>query len=332
MTSGPARDNGTRVFVATTAEDAQVVGSDVFHPHDIRVHGDETGFQMKLVAASIGPITLGRLEYSTEVEIRTSELTDAYQVNIPMRGHLLTASGPMNTVATPHRGAVYRCDAQSLLRGWSSPHPSPVLAVKIDRRALEQQLGRHLGVEIDCPIPFGLALDLDSVEGRQWVTVVEAITGQLDRPWIMATNPLVVDPFAELLMGGLLLAAEHAYSDRLRAPARLLPRSVRAAVDYIEAHAAEPLTVAGVAHSVGVSVRTLQVSFREVLGTSPMRYVRTVRLRGARRQLLASDHHDMSVTDIAHSWGFLHVGRFAGDYRTEFGVSPSDDLRSQSRP
>lgn len=84
------------------------MGADLFYPHELHVIGDEASFSMSLSAASIGPVTIGRLEYSSEVEIVTSELGDAYQVNIPIMGDLETRCGTAHTVATPHQGAVYR--------------------------------------------------------------------------------------------------------------------------------------------------------------------------------------------------------------------------------
>ncbi|WP_207954623.1 helix-turn-helix domain-containing protein [Saccharopolyspora elongata] len=35
-----------------------------------------------------------------------------------------------------------------------------------------------------------------------------------------------------------------------------------------------------------------------------------------------------SVSDVAHRWGFTHLGRFASSYRKRFGVHPSQTLRN----
>lgn len=321
------RRSGVKTYLSDDIAEARSIGGEVYYPHEIRLLGSDRNFQMRMTAASLGAVTLGRLDYSTEVEIYTNELRDSYQVNIPMRGELITGSGPTRTVATPHRAAVYRCDQRSLLRGWASPYPTPVLALKIDRRALENQLAARLGREIVDPIIFGLEFDLDSVVGRQWLSLVEVLSHQLDSPEALALHPIVAAPMAECLMNGLLVAAEHDYRAELYEPKPALPSIVRLAVDYLEEHAQHPLTVADVAKNVGVSVRSLQVGFRTSLGTTPMRKLKDIRMQKARKELLNADPARASVTEIAQRWGFVHVGRFAGEYKDAFGVSPSEDLR-----
>jgi len=47
----------------------------------------------------------------------------------------------------------------------------------------------------------------------------------------------------------------------------------------------------------------------------------------ARRRLLDGDPRPSSVTNVATGLGLFHLGRFAGNYRGQFGESPSDTLR-----
>lgn len=328
MSSPVSRENGTMSYLSDDIDDARTLGGELFYPHEVRVLGNEREFQMKITAATFGPVTIGRLSYSTEVEIYTNELRDAYQVNIPMRGELLTGSGRERIIATPHRAAVYRCDQRSLLRGWSLPYATPVLALKIERHALEDQLAARLGIEVDNPIVFELPLDLDTTVGRQWLSLVEGLSHQLDSPELLALHPLVAAPMAECLMSGLLVASQHDYRSRLYDPKPALPGTVRLAIDYLEARAQDPVTVVDVAKHVGVSVRALQVGFQNSLGTTPMRQLKMIRLQRVRKDLLNADPQFEGVTEVARRWGFVHVGRFAGEYKAMFGVSPSSVLRT----
>jgi len=36
-----------------------------------------------------------------------------------------------------------------------------------------------------------------------------------------------------------------------------------------------------------------------------------------------------TVTEVATRWGFLHFGRFAGDYQKQFGEKPSETLQRE---
>lgn len=75
---------------------------------------------------------------------------------------------------------------------------------------------------------------------------------------------------------------------------------------------------------VGASPRKLEYCFRDVLGITPAKYLRALRLHGARRELKRGGE---GVYDVAAHWGFWHLGEFAADYRRQFGELPSQTLR-----
>lgn len=84
-----------------------------------------------------------------------------------------------------------------------------------------------------------------------------------------------------------------------------------------------PPSVAALCVALGVSRRTLQNCFHEVLGMSPVAFLRAVRLAGVRRML----HTAPSVTHAAAHWGFWHFSNFAHDYRSLYGELPSVSWR-----
>jgi transcriptional regulator GlxA family with amidase domain len=112
-------------------------------------------------------------------------------------------------------------------------------------------------------------------------------------------------PFVDSLVRGFLLAAEHPHRDTLARDERLgAPRAIRTAVEIIEAEAHLPLTLSAIADRSHISVRTLQQGFQRYLGTSPMAYLRAVRLRQAHQMLLRSDPSSVTVASVACQWGF----------------------------
>ncbi|RJF92067.1 helix-turn-helix domain-containing protein [Noviherbaspirillum saxi] len=62
-----------------------------------------------------------------------------------------------------------------------------------------------------------------------------------------------------------------------------------------------------------VSRRTLQYCFEEVVGMSPLNFLRTVRLNAVRRELFFKCQLGQ-VTEVAMSWGFRHLSQFASDF------------------
>ncbi|EPC02994.1 hypothetical protein L861_22040 [Litchfieldella anticariensis FP35 = DSM 16096] len=115
----------------------------------------------------------------------------------------------------------------------------------------------------------------------------------------------------------------HRGIERIQRQAPLVaPRHVRAAVDYMHAHLHQSLTMADIAAAVGVSVRSLQAAFRRFYDTTPMNYLRRLRLEAVHQEL-ASPENRLPVSEVALKWGFVHLGRFAAQYRAAYGVYPS---------
>lgn len=89
----------------------------------------------------------------------------------------------------------------------------------------------------------------------------------------------------------------------------------------------EPLSFHAICRHVGASPRKVEYCFHDVLGVSPARYLRAVRLNRARRDLREAAAANVRVLDVASRWGFWHLGQFAQDYKRQFGELPSQTLR-----
>lgn len=104
-------------------------------------------------------------------------------------------------------------------------------------------------------------------------------------------------------------------------------RTLAAAIAFIDSHADRDITLAQVAAAACVGPRAVQLAFRRHRDTTPLRYLRTVRLDRARAALMAADPTaGATVTEIAARWGFGHQGRFAAQYRRVYGELPSTTL------
>jgi len=135
-------------------------------------------------------------------------------------------------------------------------------------------------------------------------------------------------PFIDSLVRGLLIAADHPHRHEVddgRCP-HSMPKTIRTAIDIIEARPHLPMTVSSLAAQSNISVRSLQQGFRRTLGTTPMAYLREVRLRRAHRALLDSDPTTATVLSIANQWGFTNIGRFAAMHAARYGETPSTTL------
>jgi AraC family ethanolamine operon transcriptional activator len=106
-------------------------------------------------------------------------------------------------------------------------------------------------------------------------------------------------------------------------------RVVALAREYIHAHRSEAITVPKLCEQVHVSRRTLQYCFEDVLGMSPMVYLRMMRLNGVRRQLNDGAPGEVAIGDVAGAWGLSNFSQFSSDYRKLFGLCPSATLKAR---
>lgn len=112
-----------------------------------------------------------------------------------------------------------------------------------------------------------------------------------------------------------------------------LPRRIHiahAAHDYLHMQSHRPVSMAELCTAVGAPERTLHLAFHETYGMPPKQYMKLQRLNGAHHALLQAGTMN-TVSQIAMDWGFLHLGRFAIDYRDLFGETPSETLMRRKR-
>jgi AraC family ethanolamine operon transcriptional activator len=130
----------------------------------------------------------------------------------------------------------------------------------------------------------------------------------------------------EMLLAALdtTTAPQHTRSDQTR---QAHSRVVRLAEDYALAHASDRLYVTDLCVATGLSERTLQYAFQEVMGMSPLAYLTRLRLHRVRQALRMATHGSTTVSAEALNWGFWHFGDFARAYRDLFGELPSETLR-----
>lgn len=92
-----------------------------------------------------------------------------------------------------------------------------------------------------------------------------------------------------------------------------------------------PVTILDLSARLRTSQRTIQKSFHAVTQTTPVDYLRSIRLNAVRRQLLSTSAPALSVGQAAANWGFFHLSHFATAYKCLFGQLPSQTRRAVAR-
>ena len=76
-----------------------------------------------------------------------------------------------------------------------------------------------------------------------------------------------------------------------------------------------------------ISRRGLQNSFRQIADTTPVHYLRGLRLNLVRTRLMSTRQAQLSVSQAAADQGFGHLSHFTERYKALFGELPSQTLR-----
>lgn len=176
------------------------------------------------------------------------------------------------------------------------------------------------------------ALDADPGDDRDGWTerMDDALAESFARLLDSLDDPLerrVVTPLIEREIVFRLLCSEHARPLR-RAVGADDPR-IRAAMRYAREHAADSLTVDGLAKHVAMSPSHFAHRFREVARMSPMRFVKNVRLGQAR---LAMVRDGLGASEAALAVGYASPSHFTRDFKSRYGATPAAyarDLRER---
>ncbi len=99
---------------------------------------------------------------------------------------------------------------------------------------------------------------------------------------------------------------------------------------FVSEHTLRTVTMTELCDLVHMSRRSLQYSFEDVLGTSPLKYLRNVRLNAVRREIQKGIGDDRTIASLAADFGFWHAAQFSADYKQLFGESPSQTLKTDA--
>lgn len=298
----------------TRVDEAEDAVTRVFLPHRITPASTGAPLDMRLNAVRLGSITAAYLVYGQRLDMRTNDLA-AYHFDLPVAGRSRSSFGRESVDAETGETVPYLPGEPAVI-AWSADCAQ--LCLMVDRRPLEQRLSAMLGRQVD-RIGFATAPQ------RGVLDVLAPFLQEFEGPGLLRRHPLAANTLEQLLLDGLLLTLQHDFREEIETQHHIPPGPVRRAVEMLEERPDEPWTTTTLAAAVAVSARALQAGFRRHAGVSPAMYLRNVRLGKVHDDLTAAAP-GLTVTESAVSWGFIHLGRFAGAYRERFGESPSETL------
>lgn len=327
----PALADREIFYTEDVREAARLIGQ-ALAPARLAVSGNDVGFAATMNGVRLRTVSMLYLDLHVAASLEFPAMGNFYAVFMPMNGRVLCrhhdpdvedrefeANTIRALVTSPGSALTMRLDDDT-----------PLLLFRIEEQAMLEYLVRMRGRKLTKPLTFSPEFDLTTDVAVRWHAAVQLVHTEVFHKGSLLQGGYGISGLEDLLMNSLLLTQPSTYHDEFIRPSEKPVRPVvQAAMDYIDRNLGEAITMESIARNVHMSVRSIQQAFREELGVSPMTYVRDRRLERVHQELsdaLPSD--GVTVTDVAHRWGFHHLGSFASEYRKRWGTTPSETLRS----
>ena len=205
-----------------------------------------------------------------------------------------------------------------------------LVGIKISEHEMRQQIEAMLDRPVRKPVTFARRLNLNTRASRNWLALVRILARETGRPDGVLAHQLAIENLQQQLLEGLLLIQPHNYAEALAKDEHAANLAVvNRAIDLMHAYPQIAWTTVQLATATGVSPRALQKTFQRSGQPPPMTYLRRLRLDRVRAELAIGSPTTETVTAAGSRWGFLHMGRFAEQYRELFGETPSQTLRAR---
>lgn len=323
--TSPARqllDAYPRVRARSADAASEGVGR-IFSPHRLEVRGDARALDVRHNRYQLCDLSINVLHYGTEVLIDPGERGDFYLVQLPLEGCGRLSTGRCEIELDPRTLSLLQPQTRSRMT-WSGD--CTMVLVQVPRASVQQRTASW-----DLPGTPRLAVTrprTDAAVGGWWQAVLD-LTHNIDRfgdTWLR--QPAAASAVEELLLSAFTSLLQEPPGD-FGGSRPSDERCLRRAREYILAHADRALTLEEIARHAGVGPRTLEAVFKRQGQAPPLAFARRHRLQRVHDRLREAwaSGQALSVTDVAMAHGFLHMGRFAAQYRAQFGVPPSQTLR-----
>ncbi|MBG0511170.1 AraC family transcriptional regulator [Agrobacterium sp. MOPV5] len=285
--------------------------------------GPAKSFQWSTDIWTNGALTLVAGQYHNEWRVKAVPQTAKWLSILSVNEGAIDVSLGQRTIGgRPERLVLVNNHEADHFSVRGAPHISNVL--RLDWSIIVQAVSLIFEVPLEGSLDLSPMVDFSTPEGQLLGNLVRTIISGMYNNGPLLQSPLAMSYLGQTLADVVVRTIPHRFSLRLERRTHLIaPWHVRDAIDFMQANVAKPITVSAVAEAVGVSVRALEIGFRTFKETTPAAYLRTLRLRAVRSDLL-DPLNRQSVRAICLKWGFFHLGRFSPAYRAVYGENPSD--------
>jgi AraC-like DNA-binding protein len=197
----------------------------------------------------------------------------------------------------------------------------PLLAVYVD---FDMRLAAEIATEVEkrCPelatgkaqglVSSRMAPDIQDVVLRLLRVLRHPVETPILGPSVLRElyYRIIVGPQGEAMIAAL----------RQKGPSR----KILVSLTRLRGNYSSEISIADLAGHAGMSVPSFHAHFKALTGTSPMQYIKSLRLHEARLMIA---RQDKAIADVAASVGYVSAAQFSRDFKRHFGRSASEEGR-----
>lgn len=315
---------GFNPYLTSDLDEARAHISSLFVPHRLDVVGRNQVLDVHISRAQLDGISLVYHRHGASVTVKPQLLRDFFLLQIPIRGEAFVTVDKREVHCHPRQAVMI---SPTLGVDMKFGEGCEQLIVRIERTDLEHHMEQHLGRHLRLPVEFVPAVPLTTPPAKEITSLLRYMTMTLTETGGISGSSIAKKHMSSLLISALINCLDHNYQDEL-AEGKAWPRPVyiKKAQEFMRLNFKEPIGPADVAGAVDVSTRALFAGFKMYLNTTPMRYLKELRLDMVHEALCNLDSRRASVTTIAMDYGFFHLGHFCASYKQKFGELPHETL------
>lgn len=286
-------------------------------PHEIKLE-TPSNLLFKGEVIQIGNSAIGTNTYSTEAEILIDDISDSFVIGLPLEGNQRVETREGSFLSSQDTATLISPGKEMMMKQDESCRKQ---MISFSRAEVERKLSETLGKRLHEPLVFDSRMDLHGEAKSWWDFAIMAKEAAIKNGNFLTSKKIWLDLESSLIKS-LITTQPSNYHDLIKERITDRPAFVEDIENYIKKKFSHPIRLEDLEKFSGLSRARFYAEFKRYFGTTPIAYLKEIRLNEARR-LLENHMKQGSIADIAMECGFTQLGRFSSDYRERFGELPS---------
>ena len=320
--------SNSRMFAGEDVDQARDVLSSMFTEISLEPDRGNAPFKSEVNGVELSKVIITHLRFRNDCVAGPVTPLDFHTLQLSQSGSCTFDIGNQVVPGDKNKGVVLSAGQKVRVHHIDD---NDILCLIVKDQVIRDVISSWIGHANFPALRFRPRFDPKQPRPASLIALFNTFVSELNRPNGLLEAPAAAASLEHTLITSMLTGLEHNLDELLRLPTAMAGNTqIRQLEEYLEAHATQPIDMQTIARATGHSVSSIYHTFRRHRGYTPMEFLKRVRMRLARQQLLQAGPGS-SVTFIALECGFAHLGRFAADYKRHFGESPSDTINRTAK-